>query len=71
MLLSTSIVQKLDLPLKLMGRFMMNLGHDEYDQDRQAYLEGLGLRVVRFRNDDVTLSPYAALDLSSRSRMRL
>ena len=28
-------------------------GHDEYDHDRQAFLEELGLRVLRFPNQKV------------------
>ena len=44
-------------------------GHDEYDQERQAYLESLGLRVLRCRNEDVIQNVDVALE-SIRAALR-
>ena len=38
-------------------------GHDEYDADRQQFLEALGLRVLRFTNDEVVGDTDVVVDV--------
>jgi very-short-patch-repair endonuclease len=34
---------------------MIHLGHKEYDNERTRFLESTGLRVIRFKNEDIEL----------------
>lgn len=38
-------------------------GHDEYDEDRQAFLQALGLTVLRFTNAQVIRQTDAVVDV--------
>ena len=38
-------------------------GHDEYDGDRQEFLEALGLRMLRLRNEDVITHTEVVLEV--------
>ena len=41
------------LVIEVVGSVHDQPGYEEYDAQRQAFLEQLGLRVLRFRNDEV------------------
>jgi len=44
---------KAKLAIEVDGPVHNEPGHKEYDQERQAYLESLGLRVLRITNEEV------------------
>jgi very-short-patch-repair endonuclease len=50
------------LAIELDGEYHLNSSVKEYDAKRQAYLESLGIRVLRFRNDEVIYNLDAVLD---------
>jgi very-short-patch-repair endonuclease len=44
---------KLKLAIEIDGPSHVEQGADEYDRMRQSYIEGLGIRFLRFRSDEV------------------
>lgn len=45
------------LAIELDGSVHDNPARAEYDRERQEYLEAIGIRVVRFRNNEVLREP--------------
>lgn len=50
------------LAIELDGGYHQDAGVQDHDAQRQAYLESLGIRVLRFRNEEVIYNLDAVLD---------
>lgn len=58
---------KARLVIEVDGNVHDQPGYDEHDSQRQAHLESLGLRVLRFTNDDVMTELPRVLEIIAES----